>query len=211
MKKLLLILPFMLAASLPVRAQDSYFLGTYQISVPFRDTKDYLGGNQTSYRGLGFDLRVFTGRDGRFSLGGGSGWNVFESGAIAETISIRSDDFNGDVTGTQFRYINSVPLMFQAHYHLGDPDDAHAYFGTGVGVYYIRQRFEIGLVATEVSNWHFGIAPEAGVNVPMSDSISFNANVRYHFAAKGGTDIEGKETGYDYLAFNLGLSFFTGF
>ena len=211
MRNTLLTLPLLLIA-MTAKAQDSYFLGTYQISIPQGDTNDYLGGGSpTSYRGFGFDIRFYSGNDGRLTLGGGSGWNIFESGGIFETITIRNEDFNGDITGTQFRYINAVPLMFQVHYHFGRPDDVHAYVGTGIGTYYIRQRFEVGLFATEVSNWHFGIAPEGGVNFPLSDSVSFNANVRYNFAANSGSDIQGNETGHSYLAFNVGLSFFTGF
>jgi len=207
MKKVLFTTLLLLAVCAPLQAQDAVTIVDYNISFPLSDTKDYIGSN-TSWRGVSFDIRKFIGGGQRMSVGGYFGWQVFDSGAITDTISIRTDDLNGDVSGTQFRYINSFPLHAVFHYYTGEPGKVNAYFGAGVGMYYIKQRFEIGLVATEANNWHFGFAPEAGVNIPVSDSASLNLNVKYHYAASAGADVSDQSTGYQYLSFNIGFGFY---
>jgi hypothetical protein len=205
MKRFLGVTLLILTAAATAQAQDSITTITWQISSPLRDTKDFI--DKTNYRGVAFDLRSFVSRN--VSVGGGVGWNVLDSGAVSETISLRTDDINGDITGTQFRYVNSAPFMAQVFYHIGDPDNTHGYVGTGVGMFYIRQRFEVGLFATEVSNWHFGLTPEVGVNIPAGGS-SLNLALRYNYAAGAGQDLRGENFGVDYLTFNIGVSFFSG-
>ena len=207
MRKLLCATFLLLLMSAPLKAQDAVTVVNYEISIPTGDTKDYI--DKTSFRGLGLDIRKFLGGENRLSIGGRAAWHVLDSGAISETISIRTDDLNGDVSGTQFRYINSFPIMGVFHYYFNEPGRVNAYVGAGVGLYYIKQRFEIGLIATEQNNWHFGIAPEFGLNVPVSDSIAANINVMYNYAAASGTDVSGNKTGHSYFGFNIGLAFYT--
>lgn len=206
MKKIRYATFLLLLAGVPLHAQDAVTVVDYTISAPLSDTKDYI--DKTSFRGVGVDIRKFLGRENKVSVGGRVAWHVFDSGSISETISIRTDEINGDVSGTQFRYINSFPMMGVFHYYFGEPGSVNAYVGTGVGLYYIEQRFEIGLLATEANNWHFGIAPEFGVNVPVSDSVAANFNVTYNYAAKAGTDVTGEKTGHQYISFNIGLGFY---
>jgi hypothetical protein len=206
MKKVIYAALLMLLMGIPVQAQDAVTVVDYAISVPTSDMKEFI--DTTSFRGVSVDIRKFLGGDNKVSVGGRAAWHVFDSGAITETISIRTDELNGDVSGSQFRYINSFPLMGVFHYYFGEPGNVNAYVGAGVGVYYIKQRFEIGLLATERNNWHLGFAPEFGINVPVSDSIAANINVVYNYAAATGTDVTGNETGYQYIGFNIGLGFY---
>jgi opacity protein-like surface antigen len=206
MKKILFTTFLVLLFSVPLQAQDLVTLVDWGISYPMSDTKDYIG-SRASWRGVSLDVRKYVG-DGVASFGGRFGWHVMDSGAVTETISIRTDELNGDVSGTQFRYLNSFPMMGVVHVYFGDPSRVNAYVGAGVGMYYIKQRFEIGLLATEQNNWHFGIAPEFGVNVPVGDSISANFSIVYNYAAKTGSDVSGNEVGHQYLVFNIGLGFY---
>ncbi len=99
----------MLMIGVPVQAQDTVTVVDYAISVPTGDTKEYI--DKTSFRGISLDIRKFLGGENKVSVGGRVAWHVFDSGAISQTIPIRTDDLNGDVSGTQFRYINSFPMM----------------------------------------------------------------------------------------------------
>ena len=206
MKKIIYTALLTLFVSVPVQAQDAVTVVNYEISVPTGDTKEYI--DKTSFRGFGIDFRKFLGGENKVSVGGRFAWHVFDSGAITETISIRTEELNGDVSGTQFRYINAFPIQGVFHYYFGEPGRVNAYVGAGVGLYYIKQRFEIGLLATEQNNWHFGVAPEFGVNIPVSDSVAANVNVMYNYAAASGTDVSGEKTGYDYFSINVGLAFY---
>lgn len=206
MKKIIYTTLLTLFVSVPLQAQDAVTVVNYEISVPTGDTKEYI--DRTSFRGLGIDFRKFLGSENKVSVGGRFAWHVFDSGAITDTISIRTDELTGDVSGTQFRYINAFPIQGVFHYYFGEPGRVNAYVGAGVGIYYIKQRFEIGLLATEANSWHFGVAPEFGVNFPFSDSVAANVNVMYNYAAASGTDVSGEKTGYNYFSINVGLAFY---
>jgi hypothetical protein len=206
MKKVIYATLLMLMTGVPLQAQDAVTVVDYAISVPTGDTKDYI--DKTSFRGFSVDIRKFLGGENRVSVGGRVAWHVLDSGGITDTIPIRTDDLNADVSGTQFRYINSFPMMGVFHAYFGDPGSVNAYVGTGVGVYYIKQRFEFGLLATEANNWQFGFAPEFGINIPVGSSVAANINVVYNYALASGTDVSGNETGNQYISFNIGLAFY---
>jgi opacity protein-like surface antigen len=206
MKKIIYATFLLLMMGLPLQAQDAVTVVDYAISAPMSETKDYL--DKTSFRGFHVDFRKFLGGENKISIGGRVGWHVFNSDAIAETISIRTDELNGDVSGTQFRYINSFPLMAVFHAYFGEPGGVNAYVGSGAGVYYIKQRFEFGLLATEANNWQFGFAPEFGINVPVSDSIAANFNLVYNYALASGEDVSGNKSSQQYISFNIGLAFY---
>jgi opacity protein-like surface antigen len=206
MKKIIYAALLLVMIGVPLHAQDAVTIVDYAISTPTSDIKEFI--DKTSFRGIGLDIRKYLGGDNKVSVGGRVAWHVFDSGGITETISIRTDELNGDVNGTQFRYINSFPMMGVVHYYFGEPGSVNAYVGAGVGVYYIKQRFEIGLLATEANRWQFGFAPEFGVNIPVGSSIAANFNVTYNYAAASGTDISGEKTGSQYITFNIGLGFY---
>jgi hypothetical protein len=83
-----------------------------------------------------------------------------------------------------------------------DNPDITAYAGMGLGAYWISKRFDMGIWVSEEENWHFGLAPEAGVTVPVSFETHLLAGVRYNYAFKGGAS-----TSHAYWSFMLGLSY----
>ena len=101
-------------------------------------------------------------------------------------------------------YINSFPMMLTGHWYTGSREEMQFFFGTGVGAYYIRQRFEIGVFAEDQNNWHFGIAPEVGVQFPFGD-IDGTFSVRYDYAFKSGESVQGDGQAYSYLRFAVGV------
>ena len=201
-----LVVPIALAAVTAVSASpaspDSLSTITYTISAPAGDTKDFI--DSTSFRGVEFNYRHFVGD--RVSIGGSVGWNVFDQ-KRTELVSIRTDDFNGDITGTQFRDINSFPFMATAHYYIGDTDGTHVYFGGRAGVYYVKQRLEIGTVAFDVDGWQFGVAPEVGLIAPLGYSTRFIANVQYNLPFSSGTFLGGESRSWQSIVFNVGVAF----
>ena len=115
-------------ATTPAHAQEALTRITYDISFPFSDTKTFV--DQTpSWRGATFEMRRFI--TPNISIGGSAGWHTLDH-ETSELITIRDAQvdvvdgdpitLNGDISGTQFRFLNSFPLMFQTHYHLGDED-----------------------------------------------------------------------------------------
>ena len=201
-----LAIPLALAAVTAVSAAtasaESLSTITYTISAPVGDTKEFI--DSTSFLGVDFNYRHFL--SDRVSVGGSVGWNVFDQ-KRTELATIRTDDFNGDISGTQFRYINSFPIMATAHYYLGNTDGTHAYVGGRAGLYYVKQRLELGTVAFAKDGWQFGVVPEVGVIAPINYSTKFIANVQYNLPVSSGTFLGGESRSWQSIAFNVGIAF----
>ena len=192
MKRLLITLAITAAFASGSYAQSSLFGLHYNMSLPIGDTKDYI--QEFSFRGASFEGRGFV--SDQVSIGGWASWEVFKE-------RLDNATFNGngvDVTGTQVRYLNMLPLLVTSHYYLGDFSTPTAYFGAGVGAYRSLQRTEVGLVAISNDNWHFGFAPEIGVWIPLDFSTGLNIATKFHYATKS------NDSQYTYVSFIIGLS-----
>jgi len=193
MKKLS-ILFIMLVVPYLSMAQLSLFNLNYSMAVPLGSTSDYVG--KTSFRGASFEGRAFV--NDNLSVGGYIGWNVFNETKF-------NADYSGkgvDVSGTQFRFLNILPIQVTGHYYLGGNfETITPYFGLGIGGTRSLQRVEIGLVAFENNNWHLGLSPELGVYIPLSYNVGFNLSARYDYAVKS------NDSTYSNLTINIGFSF----
>ena len=172
---------------------QSFYSVDYTMSKGLGETGDYI--NKFSFRGLTVEGRGFLNEN--WSLGGLFTWTTFYEKYAEETFT--SDDIT--VTGTQYRYLNAFPLLFQAHYYLSTEDDKPwVYFGAGTGAYKMVQRTNTGIWSVENNNWHFGISPEVGVFYPISHSTGINLSLKYHyvFKASGTTD-------HSWLGLNIGI------
>ncbi len=196
MKKLILIIIATTFYSTGAFAQ-SLFGASYDISVPLGSTSDYIGN--PSFRGFGVEARVFLGDN--LTYGGSFNWAVFYEeigpqewdGDIEET---------GTVYGTQYRYINSFPIMGTVHYYFGEWGATRPYIGGGLGAQKIDQRTDFGLYTDNKNKWRFGFAPEIGVLIPVNFNSSINLSAKYQYAVKAGD-----HESVSYLNFKIGLAF----
>ncbi len=185
------------ASARGARAQDWWFGFTYGAAVPTSDTKSFTD-QSASWRNFGVEGRRAL--DDHFALGFSVGWNVFDD-KTTETAS-----FDGiDVTGTQFRYVNSFPLLLTAHYYIGRRIAAYrsgvrAFVGAGVGAYVIENRVDIGLFSLSKTNWHPGVAPEAGLVWKASGPWALSLSGRYNYAA------ESNDVKHAYWTFSAGIA-----
>lgn len=192
MKRTFLIIIFALIG-FTVQAQQSMFNLNYSMAVPMGDSKDFVGNS--SFRGGTFEGRGFI--NDQLSVGGYLGWNIFNETRVGE-------EYSGpglDVKGTQYRFLNMIPMQVTTHYYLGDFEGVTAYGGIGVGATRSLQRTEIGLIAVTNNNWHLGISPEIGVYIPLNFNVGFNVSARYDHAVKS------NDYTYSNLTFNIGFSF----
>jgi len=179
------------AAPRPATAQDLFIGFSYGMALPTGDTKDYIG--KTSFRGMAFDWRKAVAE--RATAGFHIGWLVFNENTF-RTASLE----NIDVTGKQFRYINSFPILANMHYYFGRRGGIQPYVGGHIGAYIIEQRLEVGLYALEEHNWHFGLGPGGGVALPFNDDVFGFLDVKYNYAFKSGDTID-----HSWWSFNLGV------
>lgn len=124
--------------------------------------------DQTSLRGFGLQGRWFV--KSALSVGLVWEWQVFdqETDDLINT-TLGDNGLNATISGKQFRYTNAFPILATAHLYLGTAGATRIFVGGGAGAYYMIDRLEIGLVALEEKNWRFGVAPEAGLLLPVGD------------------------------------------
>jgi hypothetical protein len=177
---------------------------SWDVTVPLGETSDYI--SETSWLGFTMQWRKFM--TDNVSIGFSFGWSVLDSREF-QTQSFKfnpegSDrEISGDLSGEQFRYLNTFPILVKGHYYLGDPYDSkiRPYGGLSLGTTPIEKRTEIGIVAITDTNWHFTVAPEIGILVPL-DGVSLFAAVNYMYSLKTNNTIN-----YSWLTINIGLMF----
>ncbi len=180
---------------------------SWNLGLPANKTEEYL--NDVSYRGFSISGRRFI--DKQNSIGFSTGWNIFDE-KINEPINIQREQGSGVISGTQIRTINSFPLLVGFHHHFGRSDDMRLFLGINTGTYYILQRLEMGVFIIDNDNWHFGLAPEAGLIIPVSDDgTGIQLNARYNYAFDSGTSFGGDTNNYySFWDFGIGFSFSSG-
>jgi len=96
-----------------------------------------------------------------------------------------------------------MPIMVTGHYYFSQ-GSIMPYIGAGLGTYYIESRDFMGLYYTQGKDWHFGVAPEAGVVMYLgsSSNTGINLNFKYNMAAK-----TKNEDAYSWLGINIGITY----
>ena len=190
-----IIILLLVSASVSAQSMGSI---TYNVAVPTDKLDNYI--DEISWRGVGLEGRWF--QSSNLSFGVSFGWNVFDL-RTGDVIQIKEDNVGGAVSGTQLRYVNTFPMLATGHYYTGKKrDQARFYVGAGVGTYYILQRLD----AYESNNWHFGLAPEAGVLVTLSREVTMIFNVKYNYAFSSGEALGGGDNDVQYWGFNVGFA-----
>jgi len=177
------------------RAQDWFGMATYQISKGLGDTEEFI--DDVSFLGAGLDLRktLFGGT----TAGVGMAWNVFHD----RTEGVIELD-NGAVSGSQDRYINAFPVMFGLHQYIGNWRKSRVHVGINGGGFLLIQTFRIGVTEFEEDTWEWGVAPEAGVVVPIRTGAWFAINARYQWSPTTQT-LLGNEIELTYYQINIGF------
>jgi hypothetical protein len=185
-------------------AQERMTAATWQVSFPTDDMEQFVGN--TSFRGFGLQGRWFTSET--LSVGFSWAWQVFdwETDQLLNAETTQLEGFtNLTVSGQQYRYINSFPFLLTARWYFGNDQRSNRFYvGAGAGVYYIKQRLEIGLVAFNQDEWHWGVAPEIGFLFPVGD-VYGHQNILvsgvYNYAAGTNDSID-----FAYWTMNLGIT-----
>jgi hypothetical protein len=173
---ILIVVALLFALAMPLSANDSYSVLTYNMAVPFGDLKD--ATSDFSWRGWGFSYRNFI-RD-HLSLGFSFAWQGF-----SEKYSGTYESGPISATGTFVLYANYVPLMATGHFYTGEMGGMRLYGGLGIGAFRIQDRYDFGLYSFYEDHWHFGLVPEAGVVIPVGGSFwNLMGSVTYNYAFK---------------------------
>jgi opacity protein-like surface antigen len=190
---------FVLAVGLMVvlkgssQALDYYSTVNYGISLPLGDTRDFI--SNSSFRGFSFEFGRFF--DEEISLGFLFAWSVFHESYPRDTYEIE----DVTLTGNLYRYINAFPLMAVGRYYFSPDSKFRPYLGLASGAYVINKVSDFGVHRYENKNWHFGLAPEAGLIVGIGAEAYINLGARYNHAFKSGEDT------HSWLGLQAGVTF----
>lgn len=158
-----------------------------------------LGEYASNFSGRGFTIDYRNMVQPNIGIGFYTGMNTFYDERPFDTYSID----NRTLSGRQFRYVNSFPLMIAADYYVNSGDDLVPFFGLGVGTLYTKRRTEMGIFQLEQDAWSLAFAPQIGFyySVNQNNGISFSAKYNIGLAA-GDFD-----SGQSYLSLNIGFIF----
>jgi len=195
--KILKILVFTALFAATAMAQNQVLSGiTWNIGLPSGRMSDFM--DKASFGGFAIEGRRFLSEE--FSVGGSFSWNYW-SEKTGDIIQLKQ----GAVSGTQIRYVNSIPLLANAHYYIGDKnDEIRPFLGVNVGAYYVRQRLDMGIWTLDVDHWHFGLSPEAGVLFKVDRDTYIGATGRYNYAFASGETVSGAKNTVAYWGINIG-------
>jgi outer membrane protein W len=158
-----------------------------------------LGEYASNFSGRGFTIDYRKMVQPNIGVGIYTGWNVFYDERPYDTYTID----NRSLSGRQFRYANSFPIMIAADYYVKSGEDLVPFFGLGVGTLYTNRRTEMGVFQLEQDAWSLAVAPQVGFyySVNQNNGISFSAKYNIGLAA-GDFD-----SGQSYLSLNIGFIF----
>lgn len=199
MKKLFIIAICLFGLSPFLKAQILNL--NYQISLPMNQVKDFT--DKTSFRGFDIEYHHFLGE--HFSIGAAIGWNVYYQNKdnTSGNFMFKGNDNVYTITGNQYRYINTVPMLAIGRYYFTDNTTVvRPYVGLGIGTSWTEKRLEVGQFSSTISRWQFAMAPEVGMYIPVTDQVAFNVGARYNYATKAA---HGKVPEIQSLTFNLGI------
>ncbi len=187
------------SAQMYTYAEDYHFNLTYDVAIPGTGMSDYI--DEMSWAGMGIEIKRFL--SSNTSVGFFFGWNIFDSREFG-TFEIG----NGHVTGTQVRNINAFPFTLNFHYYLSTGSSMVPFIGLNAGAYYIFQKFQLGVLTLDNDNWHFGLAPEAGLEISLNRSLAFLVSAKYNYAFASGKKLNGEDgIDYSYYGINVGFTF----
>ena len=184
-------------------AQELLTSLTWNIGIPVSKMNQYT--TDVSYRGFTIAGRRFIDKEN--SVGLMLGWNIFDEKNY-DPINVQQENGSGTISGTQVRSINSFPLLVGLQHFFGNKKDMRTFVGINTGVYYILQRLDMGVYRIDNDNWHFGLAPEAGLIIPLDGDASLDLGARYNYAFDSGTALGGAENNfYSFWEINIGFAF----
>lgn len=192
MNKPQLFVVFAMLTATPAWAQDWYAAFSYSVSVPTAATSDFVP--DASWRGLALEGRYRVAP--RVTAGFSMAWNAFDT----RTRGLFSLE-NLEVFGTQFRYVNTFPVFVNGHYYLGSYGNPRLFVGGNVGAVYGERRLDVGVYSITRNQWHFGVAPEVGVVVPLDYRLFGVLAARWTYAFEASDEPE-----LAWWSFNFGLA-----
>lgn len=195
MKKFLIISAFLVMVLASVANAQSLTTTSYSMGLATGDMGDYA----SSFSGRGFTLDYRKMVQPNLGVGFYTGWNVFYDERPFDTYTID----NRTLSGKQYRYVNSLPIMFATDYFLKPGEDFNPYVGLGVGTIYTERATDMGIYRLTEDAWSFAFTPQIGFLYSVNRYSGINISAKYNLGLAAG-DFESTQS---YVSFNIGYVF----
>jgi hypothetical protein len=195
MKKIFFVL-MMICIAVGATAQSNVTV-SYVVAFPTGDLGDFI--TKTSWRGFSMDYRY------KFQPNMAAGINIAWTTFYEEKDRGTYTADNIALTGKQFRYTNTVPIVATLTY-FGKPDEQiNPFASVGVGTMYTRRNTDMNFYTVEQEAWNFVIQPEIGVQIAVGEAGAGVAiSAKYNYGIEAGEIPEPQS----YIALNIGFVFF---
>ena len=132
-------------------------------------------------------------------------WNV----DATEEDNVLQEFPNGAVYGRQARYFNYFPVLGNVSYFFHNKaNKVVPYVRLNTGAYYIAQRLTLGVYELYNENWHFGVAPELGMNFNLDNGLALTLNGKFNYAFDSGERFNGDQTNdHMFINVNFGVAY----
>lgn len=111
--------------------------------------------------GFGIDARYLAFRPWR--LGASVSWQSITQRKEDEATSTSQATYSG----TMIKELSYNPLLAKVGYTISESERARTYASFGLGATRSLRRIDTGIVSLFDEQWHFTVAPEAGVEIPI--------------------------------------------
>jgi outer membrane protein len=195
MKKIIFLTIFcsLLITSKSYSQQESYISVQYAVSFGTGDLSDYISA--VSWRGVVVEYRTEV--KNNLLAGVDVGWNVFYERKDYDTYTVGTES----LSGVQFRYQNSVPILASLDYVISSENALKPYVGLGIGTLFSERATDMNLYRLEEKTWQFALKGELGVLYELSYKTSVKFAAKYYNGFKTNTlDSQG------YISLSLGMA-----
>lgn len=193
--KRILVLSAVLVMILASNATAQRTTISYSMGLGTGDLGNY--ASNLSGRGFAIDYRKMV--KPNIGVGFYTGMNTFYDERPFDTYSID----NRTLSGRQFRYVNSFPLMIAADYYVNTGEDLVPFFGLGVGTIYNKRRTDMGIFQLEQDAWSLAFAPQVGFYYSVNRNNGIAVSAKYNLGLAAG-DFDSSQS---YLSLNIGFIF----
>lgn len=180
--------------------QESYAQSTfnvnYSVGFPTGDLENNI--DAVSGRGFGAEFQGMISR--HLAIGVNSGLQTFYQAQEYATYTEGTES----ISGRQYRYVNSIPILANAYYMFRPRQDINPYVGFGVGTVHQMRDTDIGLQRARIRTWQLSIKPEAGVIFRPFLRTGFKLAAKY-YANFDSPELEGQS----FLTLEVGVVFVT--
>jgi len=175
-----------------------FFLAAFwDLNVPMGSTTDFV--KKVDPAGFGIEGRyhgLVKAGPGNLGVGILVSWDWMAQKSESSLV-----EGNVTLTGTQVRELSVTPLMGKVIYTFDQHKRFHPYVGFGLGPARVWRRLDIGIYRYLDESWHFAMAPELGLEIPLRNVVGLVA-ARVNYLVQTKDDPQQL-----YLNFSVGLGF----